>query len=277
MMVFVYTFSSIALAGSWGKKGLWKDKRAEVVLYDSEMNVLNETMKFKERIAVHREKVKIHQVNSEGRLSKGKKTNVLRMIISQNIQTKNHPINRLASLFVPVNNPQDVMMLTINTQDWMGNTFKRYLQYEGKSGGVLETITDRKGGEDAMKEVLVDEETFFEEQLPLSLRALKFENGFEKTIYLVDELKSTGADDPQISSATLRVAGEELIRSYAGSIKSWKVVVIKPSGTDTYWFDKKYPNVMTKMETADGRKRLIHARSRWAFWDHRIPMPNILK
>jgi hypothetical protein len=34
---------------------------------------------------------------------------------------------------------------------------------------------------------------------------------------------------------------------------------------------------LTKMETADGRKRLLYGRARWSYWDRRLPPPNVLK
>jgi len=83
---------------------------------------------------------------------------------------------------------------------------------------------------------------------------------------------------PQISTKTLKVEVEEVVRGYAGSIPSWKVTLIGETGKkDHYWFSKKYPHILTKMEKQSGQKRVLHARARWSYWDRRIPMPNILK
>jgi hypothetical protein len=82
---------------------------------------------------------------------------------------------------------------------------------------------------------------------------------------------------PTVKEAVITVTGEELIRSHAGSLPSWKVTVQRGSEVDAYWFEKAYPHVLTKMETMDGRKRLLYGRARWSYWDRRLPPPNILK
>jgi hypothetical protein len=115
---------------------------------------------------------------------------------------------------------------------------------------------------------------YFDEQLPVSLRALSFDVGSSQKIHLWGPL--VPGVTPVPVDATITVDGEETVYSRAGGLDSWRVVVASKAGKDTYWFDKKAPNILTKMETHDGRKRSLYGRARWSYWDRRIPRPKIL-
>jgi hypothetical protein len=144
------------------------------------------------------------------------------------------------------------MKIVESVQDWTGN--------------VLTSFT--------VGDWAVEKDDYFDDQLPLTLRTLPFKDGIEKKIRLFELHNGTSTTvTPAQMSVTLAA---DPVRCRAGSLPCWIVTIKKPAGTDRYWFEKKEPNLLVKMETADGRKRLLIGRARWTYWDHRIPRPKIL-
>lgn len=242
--IFFLAIASAAVvhAGGWGKSGLWSDGRAEVAFYDSERAVDGKSRAFKEQLITMKE------------TGDSKKTRWFKFNTIQKIELENYPRTYVTSVYADEDEARAVQRIVAVAQDWNGNTIATY------APGELE----------------LEKDDYFEDQLPLSLRALPFKDGVEKkirvwTLPLGSTAAATAAD------ALLAVADGDPVRCRAGSIPCWTVTVKHAGKIDTYWFEKKAPNILVKMETSDGRKRLLYGRSRWTFWDRRIPQPNVLK
>ncbi len=235
--ISLVALTASAHAGGWGKGSPWNDRRAEVAVYDAEVRIKGAPRTFREHLLTMKEK------SDDG--------TVFKMSDPQDFEGENFPIHRVTSAFVNEDEPLQAIRLTIASLDWTGNSVKSF------------NASDLSFGKD----------DYFEEQLPLSLRALPFSDGFEKKIRVWDVTSSTMA---LVTEANLKIAAPEPVRCRAGSIPCWIVTIKKPTGTDTYWFEKADPNVLVKMEKHDGSKRLLYGRARWSYWDKRIPRPNIL-
>ena len=253
-------------AANWGKDGLWSDGRAEVAVYDAEAMVDGKARAFKEHLITLREEVRVAQ----------KPVRTFKLNQVQNWELENYPQSVLASVVVKEDAVERVVKMTVATQDWNGNTIKSYNGDMEGNGGTLRW--DVAGTTEAgSADIAVEREDYFEEQLPLSLRARPFKDGFEKNVRLFDAQTGKTGGAPMVTEATLNVAAGATVRGRVGSIPCWTVTINRKGGkTDTYWFEKKYPNLLIKMETADGRKRMLAGRARWTFWDRRIPRPKVL-
>jgi hypothetical protein len=193
----------------------------------------------------------------------------------QRVETENYPYNFLTTVFAPTEAPERPLKITVGSQEWCGNTFK-ILRVGEPGQAVLEWHSYFDGEGDGSVTLPLQANAVFEDQLPIALRAMPLKAGFTTEIHLWDSLTSSHGTEPRVSTAVISVEGEDIVRCRAGSLPSWKVTVSRPGTVDVYWFEKAEPRILTRMETADGRKRLLYGRSRWSYWDRRFPRPNIL-
>lgn len=263
--------TALLWASSWGKNSLWNDGRAEVAVYDAERVVYGKPRKFQEQLVIVKEDLREDTWVKADDPKKQKTNRVFKINQIQKFDTENYPYSYLTSVFVEEGDVQKVVKLTVGAQEWCGNTFKMYRP------GALEWHSYFDGESDQRVVLDMGENDFFEEQLVLSLRSLPFKKGWENKIRVLGFLSTNRGVAPALHDVIIKVEDEDLIRSHAGSLPSWRVVLQYPDGKDTYWFEKAAPNILTKMETRDGRKRLLYGRARWSYWDRRLPKPNILK
>lgn len=263
-------------AGGWGGSRLWNDGRAEVAVYDSERIVYGTKRVFREHLLTVREELRLDTLVKADQ-PKGQPTvSVLKLNQVQQFDTDNYPYRYLTSVFVRQDDVARLMKMTVGSQEWCGNTFK-ILTASGAGQAMFEAFSYFDGEAHARAELPVGENDYFEDQLPLSFRALPFKPGYSASIRLWNWQTTNRGDVPTAIEATVEVTAEEVIRTRAGSIPSWKVTVARPDGLDVYWFEKAFPNILVKMEMMDGRKRLLHGRARWSYWDRRLPEPAVLR
>lgn len=267
---------SLAFGGNWGKNSLWDDGRAEVAVYDAERVVYGTPRNFKEHLITVKEDFRSDTLVKADDPKKQKTWRVFKLNQVQKFETQNYPYGYLTSVFVREDPVQQVVKITVGAQEWCGNTFKSYKGSPDGSEGTLTWNSYFDGEADQSTELALGKDDYFEDQLPLSLRALPFKEGFEKKIRVWDFLTTNRGVSPMVNEVLLTVKGQELMRCHAGSLLCWVVTLKKAAGTDTYWFEVKEPNILVKMETSDGRKRLLYGRARWSYWDRRLPRPNIL-
>jgi len=243
---------------------------AEVAVYDAEKKVYGKVRQFTEQLIVVKEDLRADTLVKADQPNKVKTKTVLKLNQIQKYETKNYPYSILTSVFIEAKNPQRLVKITVGSQEWCGNTFKIYKE------GKLKWHSYFDGEADGSVSLRLGEDELFEDQLPLSLRDFPFKLDEEKRVRIWESLTNNRAQAPQAEDAIIKVVGEEVIRTYGGSIPSWKLIIKKPSGSDYYWFAKEFPYVLTKMVTHKGHKRVLHGRARWKYWDTRFPKPPVL-
>lgn len=266
---------SPARAG-WGDAKLWNDGRAEVAVYDAERVTYGKPRSFREQILIVKEDLRADTLVKADQPKAQKTIRVFKMNQVQKFDTENYPYSILTTVFAPVKEPGRPLKITVGSQEWCGNTFK-ILTARDPASASLTWYSYFDGEADQTVTLPLGPGDVFEDQLPLALRALPLAAGFSTEIRLWDSLASNRGVEPRVSTAVVTVAGEEIVRCRAGSLPSWKVTVSRPDSTDVYWFEKAAPGILTRMETSDGRKRLLYGRVRWSYWDRRFPQPNVLK
>jgi hypothetical protein len=260
---------------SWGNK-LWNDGRAEVAVYDSECVVDGTPRAFREHLLVVKEALHSDTLIKADDPKAKSVVPVFELQQQQTFDVGNYPRHVAVSAFVKEDDTQKVVKISAASQDWVGTKFMTLKTSPDGSEATLLSYSPIDGQGDKTSELAWGKDDYMEDALPLSLRALPLKDGYEMKIKLWPAvLTSTG--DLAAVDALVSVSGPEDVRSHAGTLSCWVVAIKKPAGTDTYWFEKKEPHVLIKMETADGRKRLLYGRARWSYWDKRLPRPNILK
>jgi len=268
--LLIVSVTDFSLAGSWGTSSPWKDGRAEVAVYDSERIVYGKVRTFKEQLITVAENLDKDTLVKTSKKKKSRR--VLKLNIVQKFDTENYPYSYMTSVFVDAKSPREIVKLTSGSQEWCGNTFKIYKQ-KTSGFGKLEWHSYFEDEADGITDVVIHDNDYFEDALPVSLRELKFKKGLTRPIRIWKTLTDNRTPDFEIDAATMTVLKEEIVRSRAGSHPSWKIEIKRKAGSDFYWFAKKRPHVLTKMETHDGRKRLLYGKVRWKYWDRRFPAP----
>ena len=264
-------------AGAWAKNSLWNDGRAEVAVYDAQREVYGKIRKFQEQLIIVKEDLRADTLVKADDLKKQKTIRVFKLNQMQKFETENYPYSYMTSVFVKEDDLRHVVKISVGSQEWCGNTFKLYRSESGSDKGTLISNSYFDGEADQTLSLDLGPDGYFEEQLPLSLRELPFKKGYETKMKVWSSLTTNHGIAPEPHDVVLKIEDEETIHGHVGALPSWKVVLKYPNGSDIYWFEKAAPHVLTKMETRDGRKRLLYGRARWSYWDRRLPKPNILK
>jgi hypothetical protein len=243
-------------------------------VYESERVVYNQPRSFREHLITVKEDFDPEALVKLDHPEKKKAMRVFKMNVVQRFDTENYPYSYLTSVFVKDEPLNEIVKLTVGSQEWCGNTFK-LLKRNGE-GASLTWHSYFENEADRTVDVALQKDDYFEDALPLSLRDLPFKEGYEKKVRVWSDMTNNHGQEPLVSSCTVRVEAEELIHCHAGSLPTWPVVVQTPTSVDHYWFEKAEPHILVKMERQDGSKRVLYARARWSYWDRRLPRPNVL-
>jgi hypothetical protein len=259
-------------------KKLWNDGRAEVAFYDSEFVVDGKPRAFREQLITTKEQLRTDTLGRADNPKQQRVVDVFELDQVQRVDLENYPRNTLTSVFVQADDLQHLVKMSVSVQDWTGNAFKMLKTSPAGDEATVLTYANQAGESDQSTELTLGQNAYIDDQLPLSLRDLPFKDGLEQNIkYWISLSSKTNAGlYPMAAAAVLSVSGPEEVRSHAGALPCWLVTLKKAGGDDKYWFEKAEPHLLVKMQTADGRRRLLYGRARWSYWDKRIPRPNIL-
>ena len=274
VITLLLAFGAPAARASWGDAKIWDDGRAEVGIYDSERVDGGKPRTFREQIIISKEDLRADTLTKAENKKAQKTLRAFKMNQVVRYDTENYPVTFLTTVFAPEDTPERPLKIAVGSQDWDGNSFK-VLTVHSPDRATL-GWNSHFDEDAASTELALTPKDVFDDQLPLAIRSMPLKEGFHTEVRLWDNLTSGHAVVPVVSTAVITVEGEDLVRCHAGSLPSWKVTVARPSRSDTYWFEKAEPRILTRMETSDGRKRLLYGRARWMFWDRRFPRPNIL-
>lgn len=236
---------------------IWNDGRAEVAIYESKALVDSKPRDFRETLLTSKEE--------QGR------NKAFRFTVARTVEGANQPYHQNVTVLLDAKKQEEVLKIVASQQDWAGTVTKTLL------GSQLTISSSRAGEQESVIPLELTPADLFEDALPITLRSLPFKEGLQVKGRLWATFATDSATAPAVVPVVVTVTGEDVVRGRAGSIPSWKVTVEREGGpTDTYWFEKKDPRVLTRMDRADGLKRVLFGRARWSYWDKRLPRPNIL-
>ena len=246
----------------WAMDTLWEDGQAEVAVYNAERIVYGEVRQFEYvQLTVKEEFNQEYKVKTDD-YQRPDLFPVMKVNQFCEIPTDQYPYHFLTSLFFRRENPVGLYKLTTSSQEWCGNTFKAFqddgLQY-------MQTYNSYWDGQGVGRRRL-RRDVLFEDALPYTLRSLRFAAlpMFKATIC---ELQQTSkASPPAYYNAEIQVREAPSIDTPQ---PAWLVrVQLDPGKVSTYWFARKYPNVLLRQDAWDGRKLALKKVSRYAYWTH---------
>ncbi|UYZ64390.1 hypothetical protein [Hymenobacter weizhouensis] len=245
----------------WAMDALWEDGRAEVATYQAERVIYDEPRQFEYTlITVKEEFNQQHNVKTDDYQRKDLFP-VMKVNQFCRIPTDNYPYHFLTSLFFRRDQPVQLHKLTTSSQEWCGTTFKAFTD-EGLH--YLETYNSYWDGQGAGQRQ-VRRDVLFEDALPYTLRSLQFDNKPRFAATIVELQQTSKAPAPTLYQARLRVEeapAEEVPQA------AWRVTVdLAPQKRNVYWFARRYPNVLLRQTTWDGRTLFLKSVRRYAYWN----------
>lgn len=250
---------------NFGADPLWDDGLAEVAVYRSKKYIYGTLWDHETTlITVKEDFTKKYYTKADYPYAGKPLIPVLKLNIFTRIQTTNYPYHYLVSVFVKKNDLAYLLKMTVSSQEWCGNTFKEWQNWNTPARIVYHSYFDGQGN--GTIDVPYKQGDLLTEQLFVSLRGLPFANGYSQTFRLLDPMMSNTYKKPRWRNATLTVSGPEPVQALRKNISCWIVHITHGSGEFNFWFDTEYPHPLIKYDDADGQEMIITNITRRAYW-----------
>jgi hypothetical protein len=242
----------------WAMDKLWDDGLAEVAVYDAERVVYGNKRSFDLTIITVKEDFnKEYNVKTDD-YKREDLFPVMKINQFCRIPTDNYPYHYLTSVFIRREQPWYLHKLTTSSQEWCGNTFKAITRARNFNLYYNSYFDGQGEGNWQLPNTLL-----FEDQLPYSLRALKFQDGLTFKADIAETQQTNKAIQPKEYKAVVST-----IKSEINNKAAWQVnVQLAPGKVNTYWFATEYPNTLIRQQTWDGRTLELKKISRYAYWE----------
>jgi hypothetical protein len=243
---------------AWATNPWWDDGLAEVATYAAARVIYNKQRTFDYTVITVKEDFnKAYNVKTD-HFDRQDLFAVMKVNQFCRIPTDNYPYHLLTSLFFRRENPLYLHKLTSSSQEWCGNTFKAITSAGYRLEYAYNSYWDGQGtGKMNLSRYLL-----FEDQLPYTLRSLKFKDGLAFSAEVAGLLQTSQAGPLVIYPATFRVASDQ-----ASGKPVWRVRVhLNSLKRNTYWFAREYPHVLLRQQTWDGRRLQLKHVKRYAYW-----------
>lgn len=183
-------------------------------------------------------------------------TEVLFQATRWQVGTNGDALNMMTTVLEPTNDFGRTMKLVISAQEDRGITTKTFELWGEKPRMAFASHWDGEGT--GMRELGSNLDDYFEEELPLVLRGLKFRDGLHANFWLHPPQANSRATEPRAVSAFLDVkAGNE----------SWEVAVkARDDRRIDFVFAAKSPFVMKEFRHSDGRTMILKDAQRGNSW-----------
>ncbi|GAB4430260.1 MAG: hypothetical protein OHK0039_48920 [Bacteroidia bacterium] len=242
---------------AWAAAAHWDDGLAEVATYDAVRVIYGKPRTFEYTFALVKEAFNAAYRVKTDDYQRDDLYDVLKLNMFARIPTDNYPYHFLTSVFVLRSDATRLHKLTTSSQEWCGNTFKEFLR-EGE--GLRYTWHSYWDGQGDGSSTLGGD-VLFEDQLPLTLRSLRFAEGLRFEHALLPSEISSRAYPPQPIQAEFVVSADPV-----GEVAAWRVDVRAAAQRSSYWFDSNFPHAMLRMERSDGSSAVLKDLRRWAYW-----------
>ena len=254
--------SSELFLSEWGLNPLWDDGQAEVAKYNALRMIYGTSRSHETTLITVKEDFnpKLY-VKADDPLHQQPHPVVFKLNVAASIPTENYTYHFLTSIFVSREDPSKLIKLTTGSQEWCGNTFKEVQNWGRIPILLFHSYFDGEG--DGSLTLPLGPGDLLEDQIPVTLRSLSFRAGLRNNLRIVDSLVSTRVSLPKFIDAEITVEGSESINS----IDCWKVQIQRKGIQQSYWFEKKYPNILVKSVSSDGRELTLKERNRRKYWE----------
>ena len=238
----------------WALDARWEQGTAEVAKYQAQRTIYNKTRNFEYTFILVKETFNKEFDTKTDDYDRDDLFDVMKINKFARIPTDNYPYHYMTSIFFKREQPAIVHKLTNSSQEWCGTTAKYFLNRGRSYEFGYNSYWDGQG----IGQTKIDGSIMFEDQLSHSLRALHFTDSLTFTQRVAESQVSSKATVPLIYEARFAVSQTDdfsLDTDYPlKDSPVWKVSVqLDDEKTNEYWFSRKYPNILLKQTTWDGR------------------------
>ncbi|MGV3586629.1 MAG: hypothetical protein ACO1OF_06490 [Adhaeribacter sp.] len=243
----------------WAQNKFWDDGLAEVAIYQAERVVYKQPRAFEYTLITVKEDFnQAHNVKTDD-YNRSDLFPVMKVNQFCRIPTDNYPYHYLTSLFFRRENPVTVYKITSSSQEWCGNTFKAITNTGNNFNYNFNSYWDEQG----TGQMELPQNILFEDQLPYTLRSLRFKEGLTCKANIAELLQTSKANKPTVYQASIATTSDNTVANN----NLWRVnVKLAPDKENIYWFRKEYPNILVKQQTWDGRTLQLKEVKRYAYW-----------
>lgn len=244
----------------WAMDTLWEDGLAEVATYAAERVVYGEPRKFDYTLITVKEEFNQQFNVKTDSYQRPDLFPVMKVNEFCAIPTDNYPYHYLTSLFFRRDQPTILYKMTTSSQEWCGNTFKAITDEGLHYNQSFNSYWDQQGAGHRQ----LRREVLFEDGLPYALRSLRFERKPSFVVPVYELQQTSKATSPVLYKALIQTEDAQTADT---TEPAWRVTVaLDGQKTSTYWFAKRYPNLLLRQNTWDGRTLLLKEVRRYAYW-----------
>lgn len=251
----------------WASDKLWDDGQAEVAIYDASRAIYGRARYFDYTYILVKEDFNKEFGVKTDDYDRDDLYQVMKVNQFADIPTDNYPYHFLTSIFFHRANPIQIHKYTNSSQEWCGNTFKLLKEKGGRLEYTYHSYWDGQGDDVKM----LDASPLLEDQLPYTLRTLKFESQLKFKLPVYSSQINSRADVPVVYDAEMSVSPLEAVDSLPGGLPqqaAWMVTVkLDDEKTNQYIFTQAYPNILIEMIAWDGRKLRLKEYKRNKYWE----------
>ena len=261
--------------GAFGLDPIWDDGKAEFSSYTGTTERYGKARPTQARIIVVKEDlVRSTLVKSEAGPLPGRTLAALKLNFIADFPTGTYTYHQMASVFFE-RASLEVLKESMSHTEGCGITFVRV---GPKGGRVTHEAHSYWDGEADRETPLVwpagERPRLWWDALPVSLRPwIERPGTFEEEVRLLPSQVSGSSpiERTRPVAAWVRVQDGGALVVPAGRFATRRVDVRSAAGTDRFWFDRRAPHVLLRMETAAGRKLELRRTQRLDYWNHRDP------
>jgi hypothetical protein len=248
----------------WALDQHWDDGMAEVAVYEAERVIYGKPRQFAYTLITVKEDFNAEFNVKTDDYSRRDLYPVMKVNQFARIPTDNYPYHFLSSLFFRRENPVQLLKMTTGSQEWCGNTFKTFSDEGSHYRFAYNSYWDGQGD----GQMQVEQDVLFEDQLPYTLRSLRFKEGLRLEAKVAENQQTNKATPPHIYQAVLVVeADRSPSEALPGQV--WRVEVQLDEGkTNEYWFSQQPPHILLRQRTWDGRSLNLTSLERNDYWQH---------
>ena len=250
---------------------IWDDGNAEVAAYEGERILYGEARPHElQLITVAEDFNREFMAKAEWPYGQKPVLPVLKQNQVATIPTPNYPYHYMSSLFFDRSNAGHLVKMSIGSQEWCGTTFKQYEMWRETPIFWYSSYWDGEGTGN-LKMANHSANTFFEEELPLLVRALDFRDGLQAGLMLQPIQTTNRAEKPEPVPAALEVDHPEAdIVVPAGTFAAehvWRVTLNARDGRRVvFYVAEDNPQTLLAFKFDDGRHYVLKQTARRQYW-----------
>lgn len=259
---------------SWAKQSLWEDGLAEIAVYQGEQVIYGKSRPHSLRLITVKEDFNADlYVKADWPYSPDKPIfPVLKQNQVATIETPNYPYHYMASVFFKRDNMNaGAVKLTTSSQEWCGITSKEFAIYSKVPTQTFISYWDGQGTGTVPLDFTASG-TFFEEELPLLVRALNFQPGATASFNVVrNQTTSKAQQKPKVDSVVLTISEPKeplVLPNQTVALEDYWVIDVTGGDQPPRQFQvgRDYPNPLFRYDLGGGRIYELESLERRDYW-----------